>query len=194
MPDKAKSRWADTEEDAELTARRRSEREEKRRYKAEKARQVEMQQSTRRKQQQHHHHQQLQPLPVLTDRLSGVSENRPAKRRKVTPEPSAATTEQHEGTKLLRFEAGSWGKCRSVENFDKLNDIEEGTYGWVARATEVATGRIVALKRLKIEAGDRNGLPVTGLREVQILRDCKHRNIVCLEEIVVGEDLSKLDR
>ena len=96
--------------------------------------------------------------------------------------------------KLLRFEAGTWGKCRSVENYDKLNDIEEGTYGWVARAAELATGKVVALKRLKLDPGDRSGLPVTGLREIQILKDCKHRNIVAMEEVVVGDDITRLDK
>jgi cell division cycle 2-like protein len=37
MPDKPKSRWADTEEDAELEAKIKQEKEEKRRKKAEKA-------------------------------------------------------------------------------------------------------------------------------------------------------------
>ncbi|PTD04654.1 Serine/threonine-protein kinase ppk23 [Fusarium culmorum] len=95
--------------------------------------------------------------------------------------------------KLLRFPTGSWGKSRSVENYEKLNDIEEGTYGWVARATNKATGKVVALKRLKLEPQDRNGLPVTGLREIQILKDCQHRNIVTMEEVVVGDDVSRPD-
>lgn len=114
---------------------------------------------------------------------------RPSKRRKVTPEradPGSA--------KLLRFHGGGFGKARSVEKYDKLNDIEEGAYGWVARAKEIATGKVVALKRLKIEPNDRNGLPVTGLREIQILKDCEHRNIVKLQEVVVGEDTSRIEK
>ncbi len=74
-----------------------------------------------------------------------------------------------------------------MENYDKLNDIEEGSYGWVARARETTTGRVVALKRLKLNPKDRGGLPVTGLREIQILKDCDHRNVVGLHEVVVGE-------
>ncbi|KUI60547.1 Serine/threonine-protein kinase ppk23 [Cytospora mali] len=88
---------------------------------------------------------------------------------------------------------GGFGRSRSVENYDKLNDIEEGAYGWVARAKEIATGKVVALKRLKIEANDRNGLPVTGIREIQILKDCHHKNIVKLQEVVVGEDTSRIE-
>lgn len=116
---------------------------------------------------------------------------RPSKRRKVTPE---AADEDAGSAKLLRFQGGAFGKSRSVENYDKLNDIEEGAYGWVARAQEIATGKVVALKRLKIEPNDRNGLPVTGLREIQILKDCEHRNIVRLQEIVVGEDTSRIEK
>jgi cell division cycle 2-like protein len=97
--------------------------------------------------------------------------------------------------KLLRFEAGGWAPSRSVEYYDKLNDIEEGAYGWVARAKEIKTGKVVALKRLKIDNVEvrQTGLPETGLREIQILRDCSHRNIVELQEVVVGEDTSRIE-
>ena len=64
----------------------------------------------------------------------------------------------------------------------------------MARAAELATGKVVALKRLKLDPGDRSGLPVTGLREIQILKDCKHRNIVAMEEVVVGDDITRLDK
>jgi serine/threonine protein kinase len=50
---------------------------------------------------------------------------------------------------LERFEFGR--PCRSVENFEKLNRIDEGTYGVVYRARERITGEIVALKRVKLE-------------------------------------------
>lgn len=125
------------------------------------------------------------------------SSARPSKRRKVTPEAEGDTDTGRPSSnsgKLLRFQGGGFGKSRSVENYDKLNDIEEGAYGFVARAKEIATGKVVALKRLKIEPNDRNGLPVTGLREIQILKDCDHRNIVRLQEIVVGEDTTKIEK
>ena len=41
-------------------------------------------------------------------------------------------------------------RCRSVENYEKLNKIEEGTYGIVYRARDRQTGEIVALKQLKL--------------------------------------------
>lgn len=186
MSSKSKSRWADTEEDAELNARLEAEKQEKRRKKAEKARKLEA---------------EKQASLAVPQQQPGDDDNddRPSKRRRITPEPghAAPKSEGDDATqprKLLRFKAGGWGKARSVENYDKLNDIEEGTYGWVARATDRASGRVVALKRLKLESSDRGGLPVTGLREIQILRNCQHRNIVRLEEVVVGDDVSKVDK
>lgn len=40
------------------------------------------------------------------------------------------------------------GRCRDVEEFEKLNRIGEGTYGTVYRARDRKTRQIVALKRV----------------------------------------------
>jgi cell division cycle 2-like protein len=189
MAGKGKSRWAESEEDAALAARQKKEKEEKKRLKADKARKVEAEKAARE--------------AVIASRQTEDDGNEPpAKRRRLSPDgetvdnsrqdESLRTTEG--GSKLLRFDGGGFGKCRSVEKYDKLNDIEEGAYGWVARARELATGKVVALKRLKIDPKDRSGLPVTGLREIQILKSCNHRNVVHLQEVVVGEDTSKIEK
>ncbi|RQM04881.1 hypothetical protein DH86_00002682, partial [Scytalidium sp. 3C] len=117
--------------------------------------------------------------------------SRPSKRRRLSPEPAAAGDELPAG-KLLRFPEKGWRSCRSVEDFEKLNDIEEGAYGWVSRAKDTATGKVVALKRLKMDNAQ-DGIPVTGLREIQTLMDCDHPNILALQEVVVGEDTSKIE-
>lgn len=44
------------------------------------------------------------------------------------------------------------GACRSVDNFNKLNRIGEGTYGIVYRARDVKTGEVVALKKIRMES------------------------------------------
>ncbi|KAI8957115.1 kinase-like protein [Daldinia sp. FL1419] len=195
----SKSRWADTEEDAALVAKQKREKEEKKRLKAERAQKAE---ADRRAQaeaeaeaeataKQRAIQDQQQHLQPPDDSVP------PTKRRKITPERDEQekdqATEIESSAKLLRFEAGGWGKSRSVENYDKLNDIEEGAYGWVARAKELKTGQVVALKRLKFDPTDTAGLPETGLREIQILKDCSHRNIVSLREVVVGDDTSRIE-
>ncbi|KAL5085892.1 hypothetical protein Trisim1_009805 [Trichoderma cf. simile WF8] len=188
MSTKPKSRWASSAEDAEYEARQKREKEEKRRKKA-----LKLQEEEEKKK------ALLAAATTTTTSQSAEanddnddaasSSSRPSKRRKLTPEPAS----NNSSATLLRFDVGTWKPSRSVDNYDKLNDIEEGTYGWVARATELATGRVVALKRLKLEASDPNGLPVTGLREIQILKNCRHRNVVAMEEVVVGNDVSKPD-
>ena len=194
MASKAKSsRWAETEEDAALAAKQKREKEEKKRLKAEKARRQQEEAERART-------AAAAAAAQQTNESGDADDGPPAKRRRLSPHPGSssgaapATTDAASQPKLLRFEGGGFGKCRSVEKYDKLNDIEEGAYGWVSRAKELATGKIVALKRLKIDPKDRSGLPVTGLREIQILRDCDHRNVVRLKEVVVGEDTRKIEK
>lgn len=77
--------------------------------------------------------------------------------------------------------------CRSVDNFENLNRIDEGAYGIVYRARNRDTDEIVALKKLKLE-NEKNGFPVTSLREIYTLLLAKHENIVDVKEIVVKPD------
>ncbi|RWA13868.1 hypothetical protein EKO27_g1259 [Xylaria grammica] len=184
------SRWANTEEDAVLEAKLKKEKEEKKRLKAEKAAKAEQErqhaaaEAVRQRESQ-----------VLQQQEEEESDRPSVKRRRLTPEREGDGADDTENVKLLRFEATGWVPSRSVEKYDKLNDIEEGAYGWVARAKEIKTGKVVALKRLKLDHDEsmRTGLPETGLREIQILKDCSHKNIVKLQEVVVGEDTSRIE-
>jgi cell division cycle 2-like len=78
--------------------------------------------------------------------------------------------------------------CRDISAFEKLNRIEEGTFGIVYRARDLASGQIVAIKKLKLER-EREGFPVTSLREITALMKLDHPNIVKLREMVVGKEL-----
>ena len=181
MTSQCKSRWADDEEDAALEAQRKREKEVKKKAKAEKQRKLE---EDRR--------QELEDAAenVAYDHGSINEEpERPSKRRRLSPEPGTSSKELRPA-KLLRFPAPEWGPCRHVDNFEKLNHIEEGSYGWVSRAKETATGEIVALKKLKMDNAN-DGFPVTGLREVQTLMASRHTNIVTLREVVMGDKLDE---
>lgn len=81
--------------------------------------------------------------------------------------------------------------CRSVEEFLCLNRIEEGTYGVVYRAKDKKTDEIVALKRLKMEK-EKEGFPITSLREINTILKAQHPNIVTVREIVVGSNMDKI--
>lgn len=76
--------------------------------------------------------------------------------------------------------------CRPIENYKILNKIEEGTYGIVYRAIDRATGETVALKKLKWPKDERDGFPVTSLREINALMRINHPHVVALKEVAMG--------
>jgi len=81
--------------------------------------------------------------------------------------------------------------CRSVAEFQCLNRIEEGTYGVVYRAKDKRTQEIVALKKLKMER-EKEGFPITSLREINTLLISQHVNVVTVREIVVGSNMDQI--
>jgi len=70
--------------------------------------------------------------------------------------------------------------------FEFMTQVGQGTYGKVYKAVEKRTQRQFAMKRLRLDSS-REGFPVTAAREIQILRLCRHPNIVRLCEIVVAK-------
>ncbi|EIN13497.1 Pkinase-domain-containing protein [Punctularia strigosozonata HHB-11173 SS5] len=80
---------------------------------------------------------------------------------------------------------------RSVYCYERLNQIEEGSYGVVFRARDKQTGDIVALKKLKLEE-EKHGFPITALREINALMTCRHENVVNIREVVVGDTLTQV--
>ena len=189
MAGQTKSRWANDDEDAALEAQRKHEKESKKRAKTERRRKLEEDEENSQRRETLAASTLADETPQhLNNGASDITE-RPFKRRRLSPEQEFSTNE-FSASKLLRFPASEWGPCRHVDNFEKLNHIEEGSYGWVSRAKETATGEIVALKRLKMDNAN-DGFPVTGLREIQTLMASKHTNIVALREVVMGDRLEE---
>ncbi|XP_052197580.1 cyclin-dependent kinase C-2-like [Diospyros lotus] len=86
-------------------------------------------------------------------------------------------------------ESPSWGS-RSVDCFEKLEQIGEGTYGQVYMAREIKTGEIVALKKIRMD-NEREGFPITAIREIKILKKLHHENVIKLKEIVTSPGADK---
>jgi cell division cycle 2-like len=175
-----RSRWDEEEEEDADVIQKKKEKEEKKKAKLAKK----LQETA----------QQAEPSPTATppatstnEQVSGVSEPSsraytPSKRRRISPpEPQS---------RIFPLEPPEIVGCRSVEIYEKLNHIEEGSYGVVYRARDKETGDIVALKRLKLER-EKHGFPVTSIREISTLKAARHPNIVNMREVVMGESMSQ---
>jgi cyclin-dependent kinase 12/13 len=79
----------------------------------------------------------------------------------------------------------NWGE-RNVDMFERLEIIGEGTYGKVYKARDLITQQVVALKSVKLE-NEKDGFPITAVREIKILRQLQHQNIVNMIEIVTDK-------
>ncbi|KAI0750807.1 kinase-like domain-containing protein [Daedaleopsis nitida] len=66
-----------------------------------------------------------------------------------------------------------------------LGHVGTGTFGKVYKASHTITGRMVALKQIKME-GEKEGFPVTAMREVKLLQSLRHENVVRLYEMMVS--------
>lgn len=65
--------------------------------------------------------------------------------------------------------------------------VGSGTYGKVFKGKHVYTKKLVALKRIRME-GERDGFPVTALREIKLLQSLRHPNIVDLHEVMIEKN------
>ena len=61
-----------------------------------------------------------------------------------------------------------------------------GTYGVVYKAKCIDTGRLIAMKKVRLES-EEEGVPSTTIREVSMLKELRHPNIVKLEETILEE-------
>jgi len=73
-----------------------------------------------------------------------------------------------------------------MEKYVKIDKLGEGTYGIVYKAKNRETGQIVALKRIRLESED-EGVPCTAIREISLLKELKHPNIVGLFDVIHTE-------
>lgn len=71
-----------------------------------------------------------------------------------------------------------------MERYQKLEKIGEGTYGVVYKAKDRVREMIIALKRIRLEAED-EGIPSTAIREISLLKELRHPNIVKYEVSLV---------
>ena len=69
----------------------------------------------------------------------------------------------------------------------------EGAYGVVYKGKDRITGDFVAMKKIRLELED-EGMPSTALREISLLKELQHPNIVGVREMCVGREMDKVNQ
>ncbi|GAC95959.1 hypothetical protein PHSY_003537 [Pseudozyma hubeiensis SY62] len=70
------------------------------------------------------------------------------------------------------------------EAYESIHQVGEGTYGQVFKARSERTGALVALKKIRMDS-EKDGFPVTAMREIKLLQALRHDNVVRLHEMMV---------
>ncbi|KAH0456155.1 hypothetical protein IEQ34_014062 [Dendrobium chrysotoxum] len=73
-----------------------------------------------------------------------------------------------------------------MDQYEKVEKIGEGTYGVVYKARDKLTNETIALKKIRLEQED-EGVPSTAIREISLLKEMQHGNIVRLQDVVHSE-------
>lgn len=74
----------------------------------------------------------------------------------------------------------------TMDRYQKIEKLGEGTYGIVYKAQNKVTQDIVALKRIRLDNED-EGVPCTAIREISLLKELHHPNIVRLLDVLHTE-------
>jgi len=64
-----------------------------------------------------------------------------------------------------------------------MEKLGEGTYGVVYKAKDKTTGELFALKKIRLDSED-EGIPSTAIREIALLKELQHPNIVRLQDVI----------
>lgn len=74
-------------------------------------------------------------------------------------------------------------KEKKLERFEIIEKIGEGIYGTVFKVQDKTSKEFFALKRIKMN-DENQGVPATTIREISILKELDHKNIVKLHNII----------
>jgi len=112
------------------------------------------------------------------------------------PPPPAAAAASAVTTECATPPYDAWQHMtRTVAHYQRLEQIGEGTYGQVYRAICQDTGREVALKKMRLLSGRSYwGMPLQLIREIKILKQLQHPNLLQMVEVVTSKSVEHLDK
>uniref|UniRef100_A0A673I0W1 Cell division control protein 2 homolog n=1 Tax=Sinocyclocheilus rhinocerous TaxID=307959 RepID=A0A673I0W1_9TELE len=73
-----------------------------------------------------------------------------------------------------------------MDDYLKIEKIGEGTYGVVYKGRNKTTGQVVAMKKIRLES-EEEGVPSTAVREISLLKELQHPNVVRLLDVLMQE-------
>uniref|UniRef100_A0A8C7N768 Cell division control protein 2 homolog n=1 Tax=Oncorhynchus kisutch TaxID=8019 RepID=A0A8C7N768_ONCKI len=73
-----------------------------------------------------------------------------------------------------------------MDDYVKIEKIGEGTYGVVYKGRHKTTGQVVAMKKIRLES-EEEGVPSTAVREISLLKELAHPNVVQLLDVLMQE-------
>ncbi|CAM8892919.1 unnamed protein product [Rhodiola kirilowii] len=74
------------------------------------------------------------------------------------------------------------GYINFMDQYEKVEKIGEGTYGVVYKVCDRVTNETNAVKKIRLEQED-EGVPSTAIREISLLKELQHGNIVRLQDV-----------
>ncbi|KAJ7598676.1 Pkinase-domain-containing protein [Mycena floridula] len=110
------------------------------------------------------------------------------------PEPARPPRKREIIRRSRKQELEAYGRifhgCGSQTDYEVTTKLGEGTFGEVHKAMEKKNGRAVALKRILMH-NEKEGMPVTALREIKILKALNHPCIVNILDMFIVRSTSK---
>lgn len=77
--------------------------------------------------------------------------------------------------------------CSSIKRYEIMDKLGEGTFGEVHKARDRENGAMVALKKILMQH-EKEGFPITALREIKIMKILSHKNVLTLKEMAVERE------
>ncbi|KAI5310234.1 negative regulator of the PHO system [Ascosphaera atra] len=101
------------------------------------------------------------------------------------PAPTIATQWRHRIESRVRTKH-EMDRRRQQNSFQQLEKLGEGTYATVFKGRNRQTGEMVALKEIHLDSEE--GTPSTAIREISLMKELKHENIVGLYDVIHTEN------
>ena len=113
-----------------------------------------------------------------------------------TPNGATPSNKRTAGQPSLEFRADGRKRfrgCSRISDYILMSKLGEGTFGEVHKAESRRMGQLVAMKKILMHQ-EKDGFPVTALREIKLLKMLSHPNVLKLEEMAVEKNREAVGR